>query len=66
MSQSLDRETMAQYTLTVAATDGVSVTYTSVTVHILDDNDNAPQCDKVSLSVSVSDTNVFVDISVLN
>lgn len=48
VNKELDREMMAHYTLTVAATDGAFVSFTLVKVDVLDDNDNAPTCDQVS------------------
>ncbi|KAH9487879.1 long-chain fatty acid transporter fat1 [Bulinus truncatus] len=46
VNKELDREMMAHYTLTVAATDGAFVSYATVKVDVLDDNDNAPTCDQ--------------------
>ena len=51
VNKPLDRETQAQYRLQVAATDGAYVTVTSVTVDVLDDNDNAPVCDQVGMTI---------------
>lgn len=47
VNKPLDRESRSQYQLNIAATDGGFVTYSTVTVTILDDNDNAPICDEV-------------------
>lgn len=49
VNKELDREMMAHYTLTVAATDGAFVSFTLVKVDVLDDNDNAPTCDQVCI-----------------
>jgi len=46
----LDREEEAHYELTVLATDGAQVAMTTVTVNILDANDNAPVCEQVSVT----------------
>ena len=46
----LDREDEAHYQLTVLATDGAHVATATVTVNILDANDNAPVCEQVSLT----------------
>ncbi|GFR97028.1 fat cadherin, partial [Elysia marginata] len=42
VNRPLDREKIARYRLRIAATDGVHVTFATVTVDVLDDNDNAP------------------------
>ncbi|RUS73770.1 hypothetical protein EGW08_018463, partial [Elysia chlorotica] len=42
VNRPLDREKIARYRLRVAATDGVHVTFATVTIDILDDNDNIP------------------------
>ena len=44
VNRPLDRELVPRYKLTAAATDGGFVTMTSVTIDILDANDNAPVC----------------------
>jgi protocadherin Fat 4 len=38
----LDRETVTQYVLNVEATDGTNVATATVTINVLDVNDNAP------------------------
>lgn len=48
VNKMLDRETRPTYELTVSATDGAFVTTVSVTVIILDANDNTPVCQQVS------------------
>ena len=47
VSRSLDRETVPSYTLMVAASDGALASIATVTIDILDDNDNSPICDQV-------------------
>lgn len=47
VNRPLDRETVPWYKLIVAATDGGFVSTATVTVDILDDNDNNPVCEKV-------------------
>jgi len=47
----LDREDRGNYELTVLATDGAHVATTTVTINILDANDNAPVCQPVSLGM---------------
>jgi len=47
VNRELDRETKETYVLTVAATDGAFVTTATVTIEILDANDNAPVCEQV-------------------
>jgi len=44
----LDREERSHYELMLLATDGAHVTVTTVTINILDANDNAPVCQPVS------------------
>ncbi|GFN75010.1 fat cadherin [Plakobranchus ocellatus] len=46
VNRELDREVTSSYRLRIAATDGAHVSYTTVTVDVLDDNDNVPVCDK--------------------
>ncbi|XP_046380464.2 protocadherin Fat 1-like isoform X3 [Haliotis rufescens] len=46
VNKPLDWETKSHYELTVAATDGGFVTYVTIHVDILDDNDHAPKCEK--------------------
>jgi len=42
LAQPLDHEKQQQYTLRVQATDMAHITETSITVNVLDENDNAP------------------------
>ncbi|XP_067663318.1 protocadherin Fat 1-like isoform X2 [Haliotis asinina] len=46
VNKPLDWETKSHYKLIVAATDGGFVTYVTIRVDILDDNDHAPVCEK--------------------
>ncbi|CAL1526834.1 unnamed protein product [Lymnaea stagnalis] len=55
VKKTLDREMLSQYRLTIAATDGAYVTYTTVTIDILDDNDNIPTCDQPIHQVVVNE-----------
>lgn len=48
VNKALDREITAQYVVRVAATDGGFVSYASVIITVLDDNDNSPVCSQVS------------------
>jgi len=48
VSKTLDRESLTEYHLEVSATDGVFVSSIMVLIHILDANDNAPVCERVS------------------
>lgn len=47
VSRPLDREQVTTYNLQIAATDGGLSSMTTVTVDILDDNDNSPVCGQV-------------------
>ena len=49
VNRPLDRESQGHYRLNVAATDGAHVTYTTVNVNVLDDNDNSPECAEVKI-----------------
>ena len=49
VNRQLDREEVSRYKLTVAATDGAFVSMATVTVDILDANDNSPVCNQVNL-----------------
>lgn len=49
MNKALDREKKEEYVLQVAATDGAFVTYTTVIIDVLDDNNNIPVCNQVSV-----------------
>ncbi|XP_052793607.1 protocadherin Fat 1-like isoform X3 [Mya arenaria] len=51
----LDRERVPRYKLTVAATDGAFVTTATLTIDILDANDNTPVCHKPVYDESVSE-----------
>lgn len=45
--EALDRETSDRYALKVTATDGRSEARVVVDLHVLDINDNSPQCGEV-------------------
>lgn len=47
VTQPLDREVTERHALTVMATDGKFQTSVGVDVHVLDVNDNSPQCEQV-------------------
>lgn len=49
MKESLDRETKDRYMLKVMATDGKFEALITVDVHVLDVNDNSPECEQVSV-----------------
>ncbi|XP_060561268.1 LOW QUALITY PROTEIN: protocadherin Fat 1-like [Ruditapes philippinarum] len=55
VNRPLDRETVPRYHLVVAATDGGFVSTATVTVDILDANDNSPVCEKLQYSEIVSE-----------
>ena len=55
MSRHLDRETRSIYKLQVVASDGTFVTEAKVTIEILDDNDNPPECVQSSYQFKVSE-----------
>ncbi|XP_076446580.1 protocadherin Fat 1-like isoform X2 [Babylonia areolata] len=59
VNKALDRETHRFYKLVVAATDGGFVTHTKVMVTVLDDNDNAPECQEPFVDV-IENENVAV------
>ncbi|XP_064636197.1 protocadherin Fat 1-like isoform X4 [Lineus longissimus] len=48
VNKHLDREVTPTYELTIEASDGAFVTSVNVVIHILDDNDNDPHCDKAA------------------
>uniref|UniRef100_T1IXK6 Cadherin domain-containing protein n=1 Tax=Strigamia maritima TaxID=126957 RepID=T1IXK6_STRMM len=51
--KSLDRETQAQYTLTVKATDDKFNSFATVNVEVVDENDNAPEFELDRYEVTV-------------
>ncbi|KAF2364658.1 EGF-like calcium-binding domain [Trinorchestia longiramus] len=53
VTRKLDREDVDVYQLAVTATDGIHVTETLVTIHVMDINDNPPLCTSSSYEVSV-------------
>ena len=55
VSRPLDREIESIYKLKVVASDGTFVTETKVTIEILDDNDNAPECLNESYLLRISE-----------
>lgn len=55
VSRPLDRETKPSYRLLVTASDGTFVTEAKVSIEILDDNDNPPECTRNSYVLSVSE-----------
>lgn len=59
VNRPLDRETVPRYHLTVAATDGGFVSTATVTVDILDANDNNPVCEKVCIFPTSSFINLL-------
>ncbi|XP_073842383.1 FAT atypical cadherin kugelei isoform X2 [Musca autumnalis] len=44
VSKELDRESISSYNLSIAATDGKFVSYTNISINVLDINDNFPIC----------------------
>ena len=58
VSKPLDREVQSMYKFKVVASDGTFVNEAKVTIEILDDNDNPPECKKSSYDLKVlEDTN---------
>ncbi|KAF2368089.1 Cadherin [Trinorchestia longiramus] len=55
VQRKLDRERKAQYRLSVTATDGRSSTNTTVSINVLDVNDNGPVCHGPSSLLTVSE-----------
>ena len=53
VNRPLDREEVPRYMLTVAATDGGFVSLATVTVDVLDANDNTPVCNQVSCRINI-------------
>ena len=53
--QSLDRETVSQYTVTIEATDGTFMNAVTINVNVSDVNDNAPIFTNLPTSVIVSE-----------
>ena len=67
VNRPLDREEVPRYKLVVAATDGGFVSSATVTVDVLDANDNSPVCDKVSLFAFLSGQAIsFYSLMLLN
>ncbi|XP_056131020.1 protocadherin Fat 2 [Lampris incognitus] len=63
LKEPLDRETKNRYSLKVTATDGRSQAETTVEVHVLDINDNSPQCEQLAYREVVmenSPSNMFI------
>ncbi|XP_075961283.1 protocadherin Fat 2 [Anarhichas minor] len=63
VKEALDRETRDRYTLKVTATDGKSEAPVTVDVHVLDINDNSPQCEQLVYTEAVmenSPSSMFV------
>lgn len=56
LAQSLDHERQQQYTLRVQASDMAHITETSITVNVLDENDNAPVFSTQSYHASLPGT----------
>ncbi|XP_033742919.1 LOW QUALITY PROTEIN: protocadherin Fat 1-like [Pecten maximus] len=62
VSRPLDREKVTTYNLQIAATDGGLSSMTTVTVDILDDNDNSPVCGQPYHEVVLSEDVLPSDI----
>ena len=60
LAQSLDHERQQQYTLRVQASDMAHITETSITVNVLDENDNAPVFSTQSYHASLPGTSIFI------
>ncbi|KAK2179884.1 hypothetical protein NP493_468g01001 [Ridgeia piscesae] len=61
---SLDRELTSNYLVNVSVTDGIHTDLTSISIVVLDTNDNAPEFSQETFSISITD-DVKVDTSVL-
>ena len=55
VSRPLDREDQSMYKLKVVASDGTFIAEAKVTIEILDDNDNAPECSKSFYNLKISE-----------
>ena len=65
LAKQLDYETKTQYSLTVQASDGGNPSLentTTLTIDILDVDDNILTCDDTSISVSISETRDANDV----
>jgi len=61
VGEALDRETIAEYTVTVQVTDGINTSEVeTVAVNVTDVNDNAPVVDALTFNVSDDASNVHV------
>ena len=60
VNKPLDREEEAHYQLTVLATDGAYVATATVTINILDANDNAPVCEQVGATFIAFDLTYYL------
>ena len=56
LKEPLDREAKDRYTLQITATDGKFQALATAEVHVLDVNDNSPECHQVSEHVFYSVT----------
>ena len=61
---SLDRELTSNYLVNVSVTDGIHTDLTSISIVVLDTNDNAPEFSQETFSISITD-DVKVDTPVL-
>ena len=64
LAKSLDYESKTQHVLTVKAADGgtqARETTTTVTINVLDANDNLPTCDEMSIVVTIPESRVQGD-----
>lgn len=55
LAKSLDHEQRSHYTIGLQATDGEHVDFTTLTINVLDENDNAPQFSQQSYQVSLEE-----------
>ncbi|XP_069130299.1 protocadherin Fat 1-like isoform X2 [Argopecten irradians] len=62
VSRPLDREKVSTYNLQIAATDGGLSSVTTVTIEIIDDNDNSPVCGQPYHEVVLSEDVLRSDI----
>ncbi|XP_058985182.1 fat-like cadherin-related tumor suppressor homolog isoform X2 [Musca domestica] len=56
VSKALDRESISSYSISVAVTDGKFVSYTDVSINVLDINDNFPICISPKYEIAIPES----------
>lgn len=59
VSKKLDRESKEDYNISVAVTDGKFTTYSHISIHIIDENDNFPICLNPRYEVTVNESTLI-------